>query len=71
MDTDHTITCYCETTGVVIESIYLRSGWNTFSVPVILDESIDTWGEFIDFNDLVSNCSCPTTRLPRPGYPGS
>ncbi len=52
MDADHNVTSCCQITGVVINQVYLKCGWNTFSVPILLDEAIDTWGEFIEFNDL-------------------
>ena len=33
-------------------SIPLSEGWNTFSVPIALNPCMDTWGEFLDFNNL-------------------
>jgi len=35
-----------------IMNISLAAGWNTFSVPVKLDTVMDTWGEFLNFNEL-------------------
>ena len=35
-----------------IMGITLNQGWNTFSIPIKLDSSMDTWGEFKTLNEL-------------------
>ena len=57
MDGNHTAVATCQTVepqdgdGSVL-SIHLVQGWNTFSTPIALDPSMDTWGEFVAVNGL-------------------
>jgi len=54
MDDNHSAVATSESTSILI---YLEEGWNTFSIPIALDPTIDTWDEFITYNGLSINAA--------------
>jgi len=52
MDADHTAVAVCQTVEPAEIGFTMVQGWNTFSIPIALDSSMDTWDEFITHNGL-------------------